>query len=157
MQEHGVLVGRWRSAMYSSHFPTWCQALRGPSLHGVSDFVSLKLESVSGKQLSLAIDPELLGCDNHMETSNQALFFPQSSSHHACHQLVLPEGEPGTHFRAGIKKDFSPTGRKRRGGRREGHLLVWGAPQNGYLWDSSFPVTPSDCSGKRRRGILGKH
>lgn len=41
--------------------------------------------------------------------------------------------------------------RKRKG--REGRYSDLCAPQTGHLWDSSFPVTPSDCSGERDKRV----
>lgn len=88
---------------------------------------------------------------------DQALFVvPQSSPYHACHQLILPEGESGAHLRAGTRGTSAQGGggwgrRKRKG--REARPSNLCAPQTGHLWDSSFPVTPSDCSGERDKRV----
>lgn len=152
--EHGVLVARG-STLYFSPFPSCCQALRWPSLPGILDSVTLKQESVPGIRLAPALESELLGWDNQLLAQplpwywTRLFFVPQSSPYHACHQLILPEGESGAHLRAGTRGSSAQGGgageRKGRKG-RPSNLCV---PQTGHLWDSSFPTTPSDCSGEK--------
>lgn len=128
-QEHGVLVGRRQSTMcFSSFFPLHgAKSWAGLPSPGVPDFVTLKQEVSLGNGWLLPQSPNCQGGtvsswpSPYHDIEPGSFFVPQNSSYHACHQLILPEGEPGTHCRAGNSRNFTLMGRRKRSGEgREG-------------------------------------
>lgn len=120
--------------------PTWCQVLGWPSLPGVPDFVTLKQEVSLGNGWLLPQSPSCQGGtvsswpSPYHDIEPGSFFVPQNSSYHACHQLILPEGEPGTHCRAGNSRNFTLMGRRKGSGEgREGSPSGRSAPQSGHL------------------------